>query len=323
MSTDKKHQTEKISPALLVANITLLAFVISFSLMVYQSHRGSRTVSVVPPAPSTNTHMYDNLALHAKSVYVLDVSTGKVLYAKDAQTPRPLASLTKVMTAITALSLLPKNTTITVTKDFLSEEGDSGLYVNERWSFKNLLDFSLLVSSNDGMRSIASVAGAFGLPQTGGQPNYGIGLKDFITKMNTLSTSLDLKTMKFNNETGLDISSNEDGGVGSAEDMTHLMQYALTKYPDLMEVTRDQTLDISSLDKKHIAKNTDTVISDIPDPIASKTGYTDNAGGNLVVAFDAGINHPVIITVLGSTYDGRFSDMELLASSTLSYLRNN
>ena len=46
--------------------------------------------------------------------------------------------------------------------------------------------------------------------------------------------------------------------------------------------------------------------------LASKTGYTTLAGGNLVVAFDAGLNHPVIVAVLGSSYNGRFSDVTTL-----------
>jgi D-alanyl-D-alanine carboxypeptidase len=54
--------------------------------------------------------------------------------------------------------------------------------------------------------------------------------------------------------------------------------------------------------------------------LASKTGYTDLAGGCLVVAFNAGINHPIIIVVLGSSPDGRFSDVLNLASTTLAYI---
>jgi D-alanyl-D-alanine carboxypeptidase len=51
--------------------------------------------------------------------------------------------------------------------------------------------------------------------------------------------------------------------------------------------------------------------------IASKTGYTDLAGGNLAVAFDAGVNRPIVIAVLGSSREERFSDVEKLASAVL------
>jgi D-alanyl-D-alanine carboxypeptidase len=58
------------------------------------------------------------------------------------------------------------------------------------------------------------------------------------------------------------------------------------------------------------------------DLVASKTGTTDLAGGNLVVAFDPEIGRPIVISVLGSTEDGRFTDMEKLVSKTLSSHRD-
>jgi D-alanyl-D-alanine carboxypeptidase len=66
--------------------------------------------------------------------------------------------------------------------------------------------------------------------------------------------------------------------------------------------------------------NTNKAIDLLPNVIASKTGFTDLAGGNLVVAFDAGIAHPIIIAVLGSSFDGRFDDMTKLVNSTIEYL---
>jgi len=55
----------------------------------------------------------------------------------------------------------------------------------------------------------------------------------------------------------------------------------------------------------------------------SQTGYTDLAGGNLIIAFDAGFDHPIVITVLGSTIDDRITDVEKLVWATLAYLQNN
>jgi len=55
----------------------------------------------------------------------------------------------------------------------------------------------------------------------------------------------------------------------------------------------------------------------IPGIIMGKTGYTDLAGGNLAVVFDAGVGHPVVAVVMGSTQDGRFSDMKQLVSASI------
>ncbi len=94
-------------------------------------------------------------------------------------------------------------------------------------------------------------------------------------------------------------------------------------YPNILEATKDGKETISSLDHAHVAINTDNALSKIPNLIGSKTGYTDLAGGNLAVAFDAGLGRPIIMVVLGSTYDGRFIDMATLASSTLAYIQEN
>jgi D-alanyl-D-alanine carboxypeptidase len=315
--TYSEVKNSKIGLPLLIVNATLVCLVLSFSFMIY------RTKEPVSPTvvaqKKVDMSAFTNLALDAQSVYIWDISKQQVIYAKDENTVRPLASLTKVMTAVTALSILPLNTTVTINKEFLSEEGDSGLYVNEKWSLKNLLDFSLTVSSNDGAHSIAAVAGAF----ASSTDNYDIGLTTFINLMNDKAKSLGYKSMYFTNVTGLDTSTTASGGMGSAEDMSKLMEFAMKKYPDLFEATKDSSEIISSYDKTHVAINTDEAVTKVPNLIASKTGYTSLAGGNLSVVFDAGVGRPIVITVLGSSYDGRFSDVEKLASSTLAYLRDN
>jgi D-alanyl-D-alanine carboxypeptidase len=66
--------------------------------------------------------------------------------------------------------------------------------------------------------------------------------------------------------------------------------------------------------------NTNVSINQISGLLASKTGFTNLAGGNLAVVFDAGFMHPVVIVVLGSTVDGRFSDVVNLEKITLQKL---
>ncbi|MEK9201537.1 MAG: hypothetical protein AAB944_01045, partial [Patescibacteria group bacterium] len=84
---------------------------------------------------------FENISLSAKTALVWDIKNQKVLYALNADKPWALASLTKVMTAVTANELIPYYTVITVNDEALKEEGDSGLFGNERWKFKDLLDF--------------------------------------------------------------------------------------------------------------------------------------------------------------------------------------
>lgn len=259
--------------------------------------------------------MFENVNVKAKAVLVYDLADNRVLYAKNEGTQLPLASITKLMTALVATELLPKDSKITLKSEFLREEGDSGLAVSESWNLKELLDFSLVTSSNDGMRSVASVIGAVKL----NSKDYDLGRKDFIEKMNKRAKELGLAQTFFVNETGLDVG-NVSGGYGSANDVTSLVKYMIRNRPEILEATKFQKLTIDSDTKKHTAKNTNDIVNEIPGLFASKTGYTDMAGGNLVVAFDPSLGKPIIVTVLGSTQDGRFTDVETLVDVTLDYL---
>ena len=108
-----------------------------------------------------------------------------------------------------------------------------------------------MVSSNDGARSVASVIGATNLKTD----DYNLGRKDFVSKMNEKAEELGLKQTYFTNESGLD-DGITSGGYGSAIDVSKLLGYILKNHPEILEATRYQTLNISSLDKTHLAKNT-------------------------------------------------------------------
>ena len=321
----KENNTEqqKVSTTLIAVNATLAVCLFSFIVMIYQSSNEKHIVAKAPEVH--NIVAFNTIATDARAIYIWDASDNKVIYAKDETTALPLASLTKLMTMDTALSLVPANIPVTINPTFLAQEGDSGLYAGETWSLKNLINFSLVVSSNDGAQAIASVAGAFSqnTQNTSIAPDYTIGLSDFIADMNQKAQTLGLTTLHFKNPTGLDPTDGGDGGVGSASDVAHLMYYTIKTYPVILEDTKDSSVTISSQQYAHNAVNTDVAIPTIPGLIASKTGYTNRAGGNLVVAFDAGLGRVIIISVLGSTYDGRFTDMSALASSTVAYIQDN
>ena len=99
--------------------------------------------------------------------------------------------------------------------------------------------------------------------------------------------------------------------------MARLFTYILQNHPEIFEATRTARFVTYSLDKiSHTAVNTDAEINNIPGIIGSKTGYSDLAGGNLAIVYDASINYPIIVVVLGSTYDERFTDVLSLVKAT-------
>ena len=72
---------------------------------------------------------------------------------------------------------------------------------------------------------------------------------------------------------------------------------------------------------RHVVQNTNEIVERLPAVIASKTGFTDLANGNLAIVFEAGPVRPIAIVVLGSTQKDRFTDVERLVWATLRHLQ--
>ncbi|CAN5148234.1 N/A [soil metagenome] len=272
------------------------------------------------PAKIVKQEPFEKISLTAKSVYVYDIRNDKVLFEKNKDTQLPLASLTKVMTALVATDIAPNSQVVTITPEAIRADGDSGLQVGERWSLKSLLDFSLTSSSNDGAKAVALALGALNTTN----PTPDVAEIDFISLMNKKADELHMLHTYFLNETGLDLTtedgrpSTKAGAFGTAEDMTKLFTYILQNQKGLLEATTRSNVQVTSLDNiVHKAKNTDTIVGDIPGIKGSKTGYTDIAGGNLVIAFDPELGRPIIISFLGSTAENRFTDVSKLVQATL------
>lgn len=248
------------------------------------------------------------LTLGAEAAFAIDVDSGRVFYEKKADEKRPLASITKLMTALVAKEIIEEGELVPITAAAVEQAGESGLMIGERFSYQKLSDLVLLSSSNDGAYALSAAAGAALNPSS---PEDA-----FVKAMNVRARELGLSATTFRNPTGLDISEDEAGAYGSARDVAKLMSHILLNYPELLEETSKSESWIQSEDgSAHEANNTNLVIEEIAQVIGSKTGYTTLAGGNLVVAFDAGLDRPVVAVVLGSSYQGRFSDMVKLVEA--------
>lgn len=258
----------------------------------------------VPPVEEASpyVHAFDDVTLNAKSAIVWDVTTQRVLFNKNADEQLPLASITKLMTALVVYELIDPEARVAITLDALEAEGDSGFVDGEEFTMQNLADLTLISSSNDGASALSATAG--GSIRADANPEVA-----FVKAMNLKAEELGLTNTRFENSTGLDLSKTRAGAYGSARDIALLMEYIITNVTDAVALTN---LDVTTVNNEagqyHIAKNTNESIHEIEGLIASKTGYTDLSGGNLVVAVNVGLNRPVIVTVLGSTQEGRFAD---------------
>lgn len=267
------------------------------------------------------TNQFENLNLQAKGVVVYDVINNREIFSKNGDEPLPLASLTKVLTAIITSEKLRDDQKVTITAEYLAPEGDSKLIVGDTWQVSDLRDFTLLTSSNDGAFALATISEI-----KKNQKNIQISGDDlriqFVKEMNETAQKIGLSNSRFFNEHGLDKNADRGGAYGTASDMSLLFKYALQNYPEILEATRYENLKFSSEAEVYSASNTNTFVTKIPNLIASKTGFTDLAGGNLVIAFNADINRPIIISVLGSSEEGRFYDVLQLVDATIKELPN-
>ena len=144
---------------------------------------------------------FQNLSLQGKAFFVYDIKENNALYVKNEETQFPLASLTKVMTALIAEELSPEGMLITIDSNALETEGDSGLVIGERWLLKDIIDLTLVSSSNDGARAIASVGNFASQDENTPPEEY------FVRHMNRKARSIGLQQTYFLNESGLDVNS--------------------------------------------------------------------------------------------------------------------
>ncbi|MBX2866873.1 serine hydrolase [Candidatus Kaiserbacteria bacterium] len=287
------------------------------NLFIDEEESQEEEVANVEQSAAALASIFGDVRLGAQSAFVWDVKEQKALYIKNADERLPLASITKLMTALVAHEIMGTDAPITVTLEAISQEGDSGFRDGEQFSMQELLDLTLVTSSNDGAYSLAAAAGASVFTDQDSTVDA------FVDAMNVRAREIGLTRTTFKNPTGLDLSETESGSYGSARDVSYLMEYLVQNYPEILERTTLSNHTVADSEGNiYQATNTNSTTRDIPGMVASKTGYTTLAGGNLTIAYDAGLNHPIVITVLGSSVDGRFEDVEKLVEATQTLLSN-
>ena len=293
--------------AALVLGVPILAFVLYTLPKPETPVAVQMAVANTLPQMGTAPDPYAALALEAKSAIVYDLTTHEVLYQKNAQVQRPLASLTKLLTVFAASDALTASSTVTMTPTALAQVGDTadlGFTEGETFRYGDLARLALVSSSNTAAAAISEAAQQ-------AKSASGPAL------MASAATAAGLTQTYANNGTGLDESTTVSGGYGSAHDVVTLAGQLLTRAPAIARSTVQSSITINSLTgTSHTLKNTDPDIVKFPNPLLSKTGFTDLAGGNLVVVYDAGVGHAIAIAVLGSSRDGRFKDVQSLYQAT-------
>ncbi|MCE9549317.1 hypothetical protein K8Q98_02880 [Candidatus Nomurabacteria bacterium] len=293
----KKQKMEQISKqnrllAFVVIVITIEA--ILFSIGNYQ--RNQRIILEEEREERIQTAL-NNTPVLAKAISVFNIDKSKNIYGKDDQKSMPIASLAKIMTAITALNFYDYEDVLSLSPKAISQAGDYGLLVGEKWKVSDMVKFTLISSANDG---------AYALLEN--------PYNDFLGKMNLKARRMGAGHSFFMNYTGLDVnlSTGLNASAFSTASETNIMaMYLWKRHPEISAVTVLSEVSLKSESGfTHVFKNTNPVIGKIPNLLFSKTGFTELAGGNLNVIFKNKVGETLSVTVLGSTFEGRFSDME-------------
>jgi D-alanyl-D-alanine carboxypeptidase len=255
---------------------------------------------IVPPLKSEGT---ENIDLNIHSGAVLDSKTGTLIYGQEADYVQPIASITKLVTALVFLDTKPNWEEVYKMK--ASDRVDGGmiyLLTGEEVTVRDLFYLSLVGSANSATRALVS---ATGMTQ-----------KEFVAKMNKKVQSLGLKKTSFVDPVGL-----SDFNVSTAAEVTKIANEALkNKY--IQEATLTKKYNFTTLaGRTNTAYNTDILLGIFSgDDIriaGGKTGYTGMAGYCFVGKFINSEGNEVISAVLGGdTINSRFHETRNLINWT-------
>ena len=235
--------------------------------------------------------------ISAEGVYIVDLDSFAPVYERSAKTRFLPASTTKVMTALVAYDIYNPEDVVTVKR--VADNGQTmGLVVGERITVEKLIYGTLIQSGNDAAYALAD--------------NY--GFDKFVELMNAKAKSLQMSDSHFKNPAGLDtpdqFTTPYDLALASRE---LLKNKYLSKIVSIKEIT------ISDEDFKyfHTLSNVNKLLGEIQGIGGLKTGFTEEAGENLISLYREQNGHDFIIVILKSS--DRFED----TTSIVEWLKQN
>jgi len=222
------------------------------------------SAAMPPPAASARA---EAAALRSSTAYVQDLETSTVIFAKNENVVRPIASISKLMTAVVVVDAnLPMDEMLEITDDDVDElkHTTSRLRVGTKLSRGDMLHLALMSSEN-------RAANALGRHYPGGLPA-------FVAAMNAKAQSLGMTSTRFIEPTGL--SSNN---VSSPHDLARLLR-AASQRPLIHRYSTDTEYEVEINNRTQTFRNTNLLVRKPDwDIKVSKTGYINEAGECLVM----------------------------------------
>jgi len=204
----------------------------------------------------------------AQSAILIEAQSGEIVYEKNAHVRLPMASTTKIMTAIVAMEYADPATIVEISPAAVGVEGSSiYLYAGERLSLENLLYALLLESANDAAVAIAiAVAGS---------------VDAFAELMNLKAAALGLTDTHFTNPHGLDHEQHYTTASDLSKIATYCMQNSLFR---TIVATQRMTIPLHDTEGVRLLLNHNRLLRTYEGTIGLKTGFTKRSGRCLVSA---------------------------------------
>ncbi|MCE9632972.1 MAG: D-alanyl-D-alanine endopeptidase [Methylophilales bacterium] len=226
-----------------------------------------------------------SLQLASSKALIVNQETGETLYAKGTDIPTPIASITKLMTAMVMLDMhLPMEEMLSVSDADVDtlKNTTSRLRVGTELSRAEMLKLALMSSENRAASALARTTP--------------IGMAAFIAAMNRKAAELGMKNSHFADPTGLN-----SENISTAEDLVKMVKAAYS-YPDIRTVTTTASYDVPIHGLRRLVefRNTNVLVRNGTWDIGlSKTGYISEAGRCLVMQAQIAAQ-PLIIVLLDS-----------------------
>lgn len=218
--------------------------------------------------------------LHALSAVLMDAATGRVLYGKEADCIRPMASTTKIMTCILALEQGNLKSPVAISPYAASmPDVQLNLCAGETYYLQDLLYSLMLESHNDSAVAVAEhIAGS---------------TEQFAEMMNQKARDIGCRDTYFITPNGLDASEQESGRTHSttASDLARLMRYCAFQSPQKEEFLRitgtsSRTIADTEQNRTFYLGNHNALLTMLPEALSGKTGFTSGAGYCYVAALE-------------------------------------
>ena len=219
------------------------------------------------------------MKLSAKAAALYDLQNESFVFSKNEHARLPMASTTKIMTAIVTIENSSLDKTVTVDDRAIGIEGSS-IYLTkgETLSIEDLLYALMLRSANDAASALAyEISGS---------------VEDFALLMNNKARSLGLSNTNFENPHGLDSKNH----YTSAHDLAIICAYAM-RLPEFVEICSTHKKEIVSSSQTRILLNHNKLLSMYEDCIGIKTGYTKKSGRSLASAAEKDGKTLICVTI--------------------------